>query len=177
MRLRLDDFSERALNYLASMVYGQDARVLVSPRAREPLTVAFGSRTLALHPETAGFYDLFLGARLLGQRRKFEGFHRAGRQVSRGVQRRWVRQAVASLSADYPRVQCLSGFHHPGREGTVPPTLTWDRLTFEALDPSQLTGPGRIDGAPGVYHDGAQDDFNPSSGGPGRRDLSHGAPA
>src|SRR5438067_1881066 len=104
----LSRFSPRALNFIASMVYGQEARVVLSHRVARPLVVALDSRTILADPDAAGFYDVFLGARLLRRRREADR-DQLGDRVDRRRVRRWAAEEDAGLRRDFPGLSRLDG--------------------------------------------------------------------
>jgi hypothetical protein len=155
--MSLVQFSDRTLNFVASMVLGQDARVLVSPRFVHPLSVAFNTWTISLNHD-AGLYDLFLGARLLSRRKDYKRKTDGTKRISQSVARDWTRQARQSLVRDFPRLQTLNGFYHPSRDLEKPPHLMWDDVDVRPLAIKQTPGAGFCS-HPGVIPQGAADDF------------------
>src|SRR5262245_42375520 len=158
---QLNQFSPRALNFLGSLLFGQEARVVLSSRLTAPAVVALESRTVLLDEARAGLYDLCLAARLLRFRR--EARQRPGKKdrVSRKTVRRWVEEAEASLLRDYPRIQQLPGYFHPqGRQDV--PEVVWKTVRYRRLGDEDLAGlgqGGQLLQVPGVSFSDVGDDF------------------
>lgn len=118
-QLRLQNFSSRGLNVLATIFGDIEARVILSERASRPLTVALESRTIVLDPQVAGLYDLALGARLLAHRRERSRGpvqpDRLDRWLTRQACRRWAADAHSGLHERFPCVGRLQGYFLPNR--------------------------------------------------------------
>lgn len=133
--LTLNGFSPRVLGLLSTVFSGVEARVILSDRARHPLTVALASRTLVLHPDQAGLYDLAIGAELLTNHRVLRDLpkdpDRRARNLS--MQRpRMIRAAHDALRNRFSRILSLPGRFRPGqpRDGLeiVEKNVEWEPL-------------------------------------------------
>ncbi len=118
-QLSLNRFSPRTLNMLAA-VFGDcgDARVVLSDRSAHPLTVALTSRTIVLHSEYSGLYDLALGAALLRHRSLLKKGpsdpERLDRWLTLKANRFLVALAHSELQARFGRIDRLPGCFRPG---------------------------------------------------------------
>ncbi len=132
----LNQYSLRSLNLFASYLSDQDARVTISERYTNPLTVSLGPNTIALNPDEANIYDLILGAFLL-RMRKIR--NRAPANPDR--QDDWLtRQAIEKLvpkihrylSEKFPSTRHLPGLFKPGK------SIDQIRLTMNSVQLSPL---------------------------------------
>lgn len=176
--LTLGDFTNRGLNLLAHVFGDVDARVVLANRSVHPLTVALESRTVVLHPERAGLYDLALGARLLqhrGLRRKGpDDPRRKDAWLTLKAQRQLAPRTQVDLQQAFPGIGRLKGLFRPGRSlqdlRLVDRTIEWEPLSsFLASRESAQGDPhGRrapMLRSPGLLHtpdleiNGAEEDF------------------
>lgn len=111
--ISLEDFSQRGLNLLSAVFGGDDARVVLSSRAKHPATVVLDSRTVVLDPKRTGLYDLALCARILKRR----GLRRTedDRQLTRLARTELIPHAQAELLREFPGIGRLFGRYRPNK--------------------------------------------------------------
>jgi|GEM_PF-2558044 len=175
--LQLKRFSTRTLNMLATIFGGcGDARVILSERATNPLTVALGSRTIILNPDRSGLYDLALGAVLLKHRPLLskgpKDAERLDRWLNLKAQKVLGREAQQELQSRFCRIDRLPGNCRPGRslEGLklVDKCVEWEALKrssmLSALQPPTSRAATGLSLEAGIVPEleitGAEDDFN-----------------
>jgi hypothetical protein len=144
----LTTFSQRALDLMGQIAYGQEVRVILTDRAEAPVTVAMASRTVLLHPRRADYYDLLLGARLLRRRREAERLQRERGEIPPWMVRRWLRLDARRLAAELPGVARLPGLLRAGAAGHATGVLrvVWERVPWRPLHSEELeaVGPGEL---------------------------------
>jgi len=137
-KLRLKDFSQLGLNLLGRVFADGDARIVVSERAKYPMTVALENRTVILDPQRTGIFDLAIGARLLKHRAmRREGPTRERHKdawLTKMARLELAKLARADLLRRYPGLHQLWGRYHSPNETDysglrmVVKSVSWTRL-------------------------------------------------
>jgi len=128
----LNRYSIRTLELLALLISGVDTRVIISSRAKHPLTVVLESRSIVLNPDQTSLYDVILGAMLM----KYRAWRNNGPKSDFNKDR-WLthkaRQKVKddiwdSLEKKFRRIHELPGRYRPGT------SLRGLQMTYNAIE-------------------------------------------
>jgi hypothetical protein len=158
----LEQFSPRGLNFIGSLIYGQEARVVLSRRIEAPVVVALESRTVLLDPDRTGLFDLCLACRLLRQRRKLRAAEERFKRLSPRLTRTWVKEAEHDLLRAFPRIRQLPAgrCRFDSRDRTTWPLIVWKEIPFKPLGENDLhTGQGQLCEVPGAEITCPTEDF------------------
>lgn len=135
---KLQQFNERSLSIVASILGRCDAVVIHSERLKHPIAVTFEGWAILVDPNRAGLRDLFVAAYLLRWRseaRKLsEDSTRRKGHIKRSLSRPWVQNAVAQLEQEYPKLLDFPGIFHLSAEESWP-ELSWRQAEFTPLPP------------------------------------------
>jgi len=115
----LNRYSNRTLELLALLISGIEIRVVLSARAKNPLTIVLESKTIVLNPDYTSLYDVILGAMLMDFRAiRNNGPHRIDqkdRWLTRKARLKVMDSLWDTLEMRFPRIQELPGRFRPGQ--------------------------------------------------------------
>jgi hypothetical protein len=148
-KLRLQHFTGRSLNLIASAFGAGDARVLLSDRVTVPISVALDTRTIVLDPQRCGPKDLILASHLIEKnrvnRKRFEDANDEDSdrieddQLTAIARREWLRKSLQGIRKAYPGVSQLFGLMQ-GSAQKHQLRVTRNRIDF--IDPPKRTDEG-----------------------------------
>ncbi len=154
----LERYSLRTLNLIGMIVSGQDVRVVLSRRSQAPAVAVMESRTVVLHPERTGLYDLALCSRLLANRGRYRDLMDTDEHLPGEIIDRWIDAAHVSLKRDFPGITRLPGRFLPGK-GNDGLEIAWKRVEWSPMEHGAGRNGLSLEGAPGLEITGANEDY------------------
>ncbi len=151
--------NERFLTLAAKLVTGEDVRVLLEPRAVDPTTVLFDSRTVAIQPQRAGMRDVFVGAAMLTMRDTIRDHITGTEQLTPALRLRAGLQAHRQLMRRAPQLyEHVAGRFRFERPETYP-AIQWKSLALCTLDVAAEIGGVKLEANNDIPLLGNHDDF------------------
>lgn len=132
--MKITDYSNRALNVLATTIAEIECRVVVTKQIRTPISIAIGPRTIALDPSLVALDALMVAAAIIATFRKTVRESDDRLQVIRTSKKEWTDRAVMKLHEMFPKSRYLF-------QNRYKIAITWDQIYFsEKVQSNTLNG-------------------------------------